>query len=176
MERLSISLDNECIKIIENCLQKHCGSSKADIIRKALQNLKLYEKLQEKTSLENIDAYIEYLAKMEHMIIDIAHCKSIFEEIGEGSEEFWKKVHDIGVEHYREFSDRGIKNIRKILKYIEKTNWYQLNVDTENSYTLILTVSESSKFVKTFFEGVFYNYPKDVEITEEFKKIRIRVI
>ncbi len=41
-----------------------------------------------------------------------------------------------------------------------------MNADSENSFTLILAVSETAKFVKMFFDGVFKNYPKKVEIVE----------
>ena len=119
--------------------------------------------------------YIDYLASMEHVIVDIAHWKAIFSEIGEDSEEFWDEVYKIGEEHRKEYYDKGIKNIQQILEYVEKTNWYKLNIDSENSYTLILSVSEASKFVTTFFKGLFKHYARDVEIIEEHKKIRINI-
>ena len=74
------------------------------------------------------------------------------------------------------FFDSSKKDIKTILEFIEKTNVFKLNIDSENSFTLILTVSETCKFLKTFFQGFFKNYPRDVEITEEYKKIRIRII
>ena len=155
MERLSVSLNDESLSIIEKYLQKY-SRSKADIIRRALQYLKEYEETQEKTPLATIRIYIEYLAQMEHVIVDIAHWKAIFSEIGEDSEEFWDEVYKIGEEHRKEYYDKGIKNIQQILEYVEKTNWYKLNIDSENSYTLILSVSEARKFVTTFFKGLFW--------------------
>jgi hypothetical protein len=175
MERLSISLDDESQDIIKKYLPKYKGS-KANIVRRALEHLKEYEEIQKKVSFEDIEIYVDYLASMEHVIVDIAHWKAIFSEIGEGSNKFWEEVYQIGVEHWKEYSDKGIRNIQKILDYVEKTNWYKLNVDSENTFTLILTVSESSRFVTTFFKGFFSRHSRDIEITEEFKKIRIRVI
>jgi hypothetical protein len=175
MERLSVSLDDESLGIIKKYLAKYKGS-KANLIRRALEHLKDYEEIQERVSFEDVKTYIDYLAKLEHVIVDIAHWKAIFAEIGEGSDEFWDEVYEIGVEHWKEYSDKGIKNIQKILEHVEKTNWYKLNVDSENSFTLILTVSEASGFVTTFFKGFFSRYSRDVEITEEFKKIRIRIV
>jgi hypothetical protein len=52
--------------------------------------------------LDHIQIYIDYLAKMEHVIVDIANWKSIFSEIGNGSEKFWNEVYQIGVEHWKE--------------------------------------------------------------------------
>ena len=175
MERLSVSLDDESIEIINKYLPKYKGS-KANLIRRALENLKELEMIQERASFNDINIYIDYLAKMEHIIVDIAHWKAIFLEIGKGSDKFWDEVFEIGVEHWKGYSDKGLRNIQKILEYVEKTNWYKLNVDSENSFTLILTVSEASRFVTTFFKGFFSRSPRDVEITEEFKKIRIRII
>jgi hypothetical protein len=175
MERLSISLDDETLSIIEKYLPKYQGS-KADLIRRALHCLEYNEEIQKKTTMENINAYIEFLANMEHIMLDISIWKAIFSEIGKGTDEFWDEVFKIGGEHKIEYFDRGIKNIQDILKSIEKTNVYKLNIDSPNSYTLILAVSESSKFVKTFFEGLFSKFSKKFEIIEEYKKIRIRVV
>jgi len=175
MERLSVSLDEESQEIIKKYLPKY-KSSKANLIRRALEYLRDYEEIQKKSSFDDVEIYIEYLANMEHVIVDIAHWKAIFSEIGEGSSKFWEEVYHIGVEHHKEYSDRGIKNIHNVLEYVEKTNWYKLNVDSENTYTLILTVSEAGRFVMEFFRGFFSRYSRDVEIVRESKKIRIRIV
>jgi len=172
MERLSISLDEKSSSILNKYLSKY-GTSKADIIRKALDCLETMEETVEETSLENILAYVDYLAEGEHLIVDIAHWKSIFIEIGEGSKKFWDEVYKIGDSHRREYSDKGVKEVEQILRYIEKTNWYKLNVDSEKSFTLVLTALESARFIKTFFEGFFSNYPQKIKITEEYMKIRV---
>ena len=175
MERLSVSLDDESLAIIGKYLEKYKGS-KANLLRKALQCLRLTEETQEKAPFEFIRAYIDFLAKMEHVVVDISHWKAIFSEIGEGSETFWNEVFKIGEEHLKEFYDKGLREIKQILEHIEKKNWYKLNVDSEYSYTLILTVSEAGRFIKTFLEGIFKNYPRKLELCEEHKKIRIRVV
>ncbi len=174
MKRVCANFDDESLAILETYQAKYKGST-ANLLRKALKCLKICEEMQEKAPQEYIQAYVDYLAKMEHVILDIAHWKVIFSEIGEGSEKFWGEIHRIGEEHLREYQDKGLKNVKQILEYVEKTNWYKLSMDSENNYTLILAVSEASKFVKTFFEGLFKNYPRKVEIIEDLKKIRIRL-
>jgi len=175
MERLSISLDKESQDIIKAYLPKYKGS-KANLVRRALEHLKDHEEIQKKVAFDSIKVYIDFLANMEHVIVDIAHWKAIFSEIGEGSEKFWDEVYQIGVEHWKEYSDKGMRNIKQILEYVEKTNWYKLNIDSENTFTLILSVSEASKFVTTFFRGFFSRQSRNIEISEEFKKIRIRIV
>ena len=173
MKRICANFDDEALAILERYQTKYKGST-ANLLRRALQCLKICEEMQEKAPQDYIKVYIDYLAKMEHVIVDIAHWKVIFSEIGEGSEKFWNEIHMIGEEHLKEYQDKGLKTVKQMLEYVEKTNWYRLSVDSENSFTLILVVSEASKFVKIFFEGLFENYPRKVEVIEEFKKIRIR--
>ncbi len=175
IERLSISLNNESSKIIQKYLPKYQGS-KADLIRRALIYLDKCEEIQETVDFKTIEAYIDYLGKLEHVIVDISHWKVIFNEIGTGSSKFWDEIYRIGEEHRKEYYDKGIRNIRMVLEHVEKTNWYKLNVDSEDCYTLILTVTEAGKFVKNFLTGFFKDYPRKVEISDEGKKIRIRVI
>ena len=173
-KRVCAYFDEESLAILEKYQAKYKGSA-ANLLRKALRCLKNFEELQEKASFERIKTYVNKLANMEHLIIDIADGKAIFTEIGEGSEKFWNEIYKIGAEHLKEYQDKGFRTVSQILKHVESTNWYRLNIDSENNFTLILAVSEANKFVRTFFEGLFKDFPQKVEIIEEFKKIRIRV-
>jgi len=118
--------------------------------------------------------YIDFLAKGEHTICDVDHWKCLFEEIGEGSKKFWDEVYRIGEMHRDEYADKGLKSVGDILEYVEKTNWYRLSIDSENSFTLILTVPQSRRFVRTFFEGLFRPL-QNVDITDTYGKIRINI-
>ena len=122
MERLSISLDEESQDIIKTFLPKYKGS-KASLVRKALEHLKYHEEIQKKVSFENINIYIDYLASMEHVIVDIAHWKAIFSEIGEGSNKFWEEVYQIGVDHWKEYYDKGDYRIINIAERLKEVYW-----------------------------------------------------
>jgi hypothetical protein len=174
MDRLSVSLNGKSLAIIQKYQTKY-DTTQADVIRRALHWMSLIEEPAEKVSVENILTYVDYLGDNEHLILDIAHWKSIFIEIGEGSKKFWDEVRKTGDCHRKEYFDKGIRDVQQILNYIEKANWYSLKVDSKYSYTLILATSESQRFIKTFFEGFFSNFPQKVEITEEYMKIRINV-
>jgi hypothetical protein len=174
MNRLSVSLNEKSLDIIQKYQTKY-DTTQADIIRKALYWMNIMEGPAEQVSVQNILTYVDYLANNEHLILDIAHWKSIFIEIGEGSKKFWDDVYKTGDFHRKEYFDKGIRDVKSILKYIEKTNWYRLKEDSLHSYTLILATSESVRFIKTFFEGFFSNFSQKVEITEENMKIRINV-
>ena len=121
MRRLCAYFDDESLEIIDKYIEKYKGST-ASLLRKALLCLKSHEEAEEKVSWESIIAYVDFLAKKEHVIVDIAHWKAIFSEIHEDSEVFWEEVYKIGEEHLNEYYDKGLKNIRDILEYVEKTN------------------------------------------------------
>lgn len=174
MDRLSVSLDEKSEKLLKKYEEKY-HTSKAEVIRRALDSLDNVENVTEKVDFGTIKTYVDFLAKKEHIILDIAHWESIWNKFDAGSNGFWEEMHKIGEAHMEEYSDKGIKEIRTILEYIEKTNWYELNVDSPNSYTLMLRTTQSAMFVKTFFEGFFENYPRRVAIKIEQNKIRIKV-
>ena len=92
MERLSISLDDESQDIIKKYLPKYKGS-KANLVRRALEYLKNHEEIQKKVTFEDIEIYIDYLASMEHVIVDIAHWKAAIESGTNAGKDATPKTH-----------------------------------------------------------------------------------
>ncbi len=174
MDRLTISLDEKSEAIIDLYSEEY-NLSKTAVIRKALNIFAQQEKLKKTCSAETIQAYCEFLEKRDHIILDVDHWDAFFKEIGEGSDEFWNEVYKIGVEHEREYYNKGLREVRDILVFVEKTNWYILNQDSEKSYTLILNSSVSGKFVEYFFKGFFKNHPQNIKIERGARKIRVTI-
>ncbi|KUO39497.1 MAG: hypothetical protein AVW06_03730 [Hadesarchaea archaeon DG-33-1] len=170
-KRLTVSLDEESLKLIEGLQVKH-KTSKGDVVRRAIHFYNEFYRVG--IPLQTLMAYIDFLAKGEHVICDVDLWKALFEEIGEGSKKFWDAVYRTGETHRDEYADKGLKGVREILEYVEKANLCRLSVDSENSFTLILTVPQSRRFVRTFFEGLFRLLP-NVDITDTYGKIRINV-
>ena len=174
MERLTFALDEESKSILQQFSDNN-NLSKTAVMRLALQSLQKQSKLEEICEIEKLYTYGEFLANKDHIILDIDHWESFFKEIDEGSESFWKEVYDIGVEHQKEYYNKGLREVKDILKFVEKTNWYILNQDSETSFTLILNLSTSAKFVEQFFKGFFQDYPRKIVIMRGGRKIRILI-
>jgi predicted transcriptional regulator len=174
VDRLTISLDDDSEAIIDTISKKY-NLNKTGVIRKALQILDQQEKLKKTSSTDTIQAYCEFLENKDHIILDVDHWDTFFREIDEGSEEFWNEVYEIGVEHQKEYHNKGMRTVRDILSFVEKTNWYILNEDSEKSFTLILNLSNSGKFVEYFFKGFFKNHPQQVKIEKGARKIRVTI-
>jgi hypothetical protein len=159
---------------MQKLLSKY-DTSQADIIRRALAWMAIMETTTEKTPLDNILTYVDRLSNNEHIILDIAHWRLVLNELNGGSKQFLAEVYKSGEHHRSEYSEMGLRDIRQVLKFIEKTNWYNLNEESPSSFTLVLTVPESTKFIKAFFEGFFSKYPQHVDIVEEDMKLRFKV-
>jgi len=174
VDRLTISLDDDSEAIIDTISKKY-NLNKTGVIRKALQILDQQEKLKKTSSTDTIQAYCEFLENKDHIILDVDHWDTFFREIDKGSEEFWNEVYEIGVEHQKEYHNKGMRTVKDILSFVEKTNWYILNEDSEKSFTLILNLSNSGKFVEYFFKGFFKNHPQQVKIEKGARKIRVTI-
>ncbi len=172
-KRLSISLDKKSAELIDE-LQEKFNSSKAEVIRKSLRYLKVGEEAGG-VGLSTISAYLDFLAKGEHIIIDTEHWRILLGEIGEEKGKFWKKAKKIGKQHWEIYSDKGFKTVEEILEHVEKANWYELSKDSEKGFTLVLRVQESQEFVKVFIESLFKASPHDVDISEGYGKLRVRI-
>jgi uncharacterized protein YicC (UPF0701 family) len=173
-DRLSVSLNEQSIAILEILATKY-NTSHADIIRRSLHFMHIMENAMEKATLDDILAYVDYLADRDHVIVDIAAWKALCIELGKGSSKFWERIYKVGESNRRIYSDKGLKDIKQILKLIEKKNWFTVKEDSKNSFSLILNISETSQFIKTFLEGCFAEYPQKVEITEEDMKLHLHV-
>lgn len=171
-DRLTIALDEKSKSIIQK-FTKEGGSSKTAVVRQALECLDEHEKFKNCCSTETMKVYCDFLANKDHMILDVDHWAAFFEEIGKGSDKFWKELYEIGISHQKEYFNRDLRDIKDVLRFVEKTNWYILKEDSKDHFTLVLNLSISSKFVEIFFKGFFKNYPQDVIIKNEGRKIRI---
>jgi hypothetical protein len=158
---------------MQKLLSKY-DTSQADIIRRALAWMVIMETTTEKTPLDNILTYVDRLSNSEHIILDIAHWRLFLNSLNGGSKQFLAEVYKTGENHRSEYNEMGLREIRQVLKYIEKTNWYKLNEESPTSFTLVLTVPEAAKFIKAFFEGFFSKYPQHIEIKEEDMKLRVK--
>ena len=170
-----MSLDEKASRVLEKYERKN-GSSKAEVVRKALSLMEKIDAETQHVSVDTIIKYVDYLATMEHLILDVSHWECSWSEIGEGSDDFWREMHEVGKSHREEYWDKNIRQVKDILEHVEKTNWYRLTKNSEHSYTLTMSVPRAKRFVKVFFEGFFADYPQKVTITESTNKLKINIL
>ncbi len=169
IERLSISMDSETKAKLEE-IRRRKGKSISETIRDIIDFS--YEIMKLDVDSEALTAWIDYLAKRQHMILDIEHWRVIFSEIEKiDNKEFWKQMEEIGLSHAMQYKMKGLDTVEKILRYVEKANWYEIKDEGGGVFTLILNDLKIKKFVKVFLEKVFEGQGLEVEIKEGFGKL-----
>ncbi len=169
VERLSISIDDESKEKLER-LKDKTRKGTSELIRDLIDLG--YEIYQSGVDTESLKAWIDYLAKRQHMILDIEHWRVIFNELERvDSNDFWKQMEEIGLSHALQYKMKGLDTVEKILRYVEKANWYEIKEEKRGIYTLILNDLKIKRFVKVFLEKVFEGQEIRAEVKEGFGKL-----
>lgn len=176
MERLTISLDDELAGALED-LHQRTGESKANIVRRALR---MHARRRQpanggRPTERDLQIWTELLAHREHIILDVAHVQVLFQHLVDAPPEFWHEIHEIGVEHWRQYRDKGMGRVEDILQIMESANWLILSPESDHSWTLVLNEATAKPFVRAFLVGFYAEHPADVEVVEERLKLRVRV-
>ena len=109
----------------------------------------------------------------EHIILDVDHWLSMLKLL-ENNEEFWK-VHDEVSSAHAETLPKQIKSPVEFLKRLEACNFYSLNAETPNHFTLILGSDIPKKFLTVLIEKVISAMGFDIEIKEGIAKLIIKI-
>lgn len=174
MQRLTISLDDDLARQLDELQDAH-GDSKANLIRRALRSSLKTQKLGERPSDHDLRVWTELLANREHVILDVAHVRLLFDELANAPSEFWDGLREIGAEHGRQYRDKGMGRPEDILRVMEAANWFHLAPESDRSWALILTEASAKPFVHAFLEGFFRDQDPRVEVVLERTKLRVRV-
>ncbi|AGK62033.1 hypothetical protein Asulf_02073 [Archaeoglobus sulfaticallidus PM70-1] len=168
--RITVALDEESYRILEK-LKRESGLSQSEIMRNALKFYDQYKDLQ-KYKLERIKTYAEMLAEGEHVILDINHWIAFlrFIESHPEKEKFWEIHKKIANMHAEEFSGMRVDDI---LERLEACNFFRIN-ERRGEYTLVLNNEATGKFVRIFLEEVLPAFGLEVDVKEDFMKIRLR--
>lgn len=172
--RTSISLDAKTSQILEELIRR-TGKSASEIIRDALNSHYEFE-FSQNVSKKEIMVYIDFLSEGEHVIVDLEHWCAMWDVLNEkADEEFWELVAKSGEEHGIQYANKGLRDVRSILQYMEPGNFFRVKEDGDGSYTLILACPSEMRFIRIFLENIFRAQNIDVEIRESIGKLRVVV-
>ncbi len=170
--RTSISLDSKTLDMLEE-LTKKTGRSASEIVREAVATY--YElEFSNKISKKAVKIYIDFLSEGEHVIVDLEHWEAMWNVLNNTADDnFWKLIEKSGQEHGIQYYNKGLRDVKSILEYMEPGNFFRVKEDAENSFTLILSCPSEMRFLKIFLENIFKAQNIDVEIRESIGKLRI---
>ncbi|AGK60421.1 hypothetical protein Asulf_00394 [Archaeoglobus sulfaticallidus PM70-1] len=171
--RLSIAVDNYTYKVLEDIVKKE-QKSMSEVVRNSIRILSKLSRNGNLESLENALVYSELLSCREHVIVDIEIWSAILEIIDEKKkEEFFEIVRKVGFEHGIQYRERGLRTVEEILKYMEYENWFRLKVNSDKTYTLVLSAKSEQKILEVFLRGVFDAMKLNTEIKDYYRKLII---
>ncbi|MEM2878821.1 MAG: ribbon-helix-helix protein, CopG family [Candidatus Hadarchaeales archaeon] len=173
LTRITIALDEETEKIVEK-LSKEMGVSYSALIRAAL---KFFSQNKESAKdFESMKLWSSLLAKGEHIILDIDHWLLFLKyiESSDKKESFYEEGKKIAKSHAEQLA--GITNKPEdYLRRLEACNFYKLNKDSENEYTLVLNSNLTKRFVKELVLETLAEMGFDASAKEDLAKLRLRI-
>lgn len=175
MQRLTISLDDELARQLEELQVSH-GDSKANLIRRALRNYLPRPQVGARPTDHDLAVWTDLLANREHVILDVAHVRILFEELANAPASFWDGLREIGAEHGRQYRDKGMGKPEDILRVMEAANWFHLAPESDRSWALILTEPSAKPFLQAFLEGFMTEQTPRAEVLTERTKLRVRQV
>jgi len=175
-ERITVALDEETVESFKK-LRDDLKMSQSELIREALKFYSKYRMLIESQEDKKMYTHAEMLKVGEHVIVDIDHWLLFlrFIETHPEKEKFWELNKPIYEAHAEQFKHKSYR-VEDVLKRLEACNYFTLNKVSKNDYTLILSSDVLKKFVKTLLEETFRGMGYQVDIKEDFAKLRVKVL
>jgi len=175
-ERITVAMDKEMFMMFK-ALRDELGVSQSELIRQALKFYSKYRMLIESVEDKKMYTHAEMLKVGEHVIVDVDHWLLFlrFIETHPEKEKFWELNKPIYEAHAEQFKHKSYR-VEDVLKRLEACNYFTLNKVSKNDYTLILSSDVLKKFVKTLLEETFRGMGYQVDIKEDFAKLRVKVL
>ncbi|MFW9896759.1 MAG: ribbon-helix-helix protein, CopG family [Candidatus Thorarchaeota archaeon] len=176
--RITIAVDDHTYNLL-NELIHNSGTSRSELIRKAIKFYHKFEKVFDKKEngvVAKVNTYLELLSHGEHIILDVDHYLTFlkFIENSPNKEDFDDINKSIGRAHAEEFSqDLDITTVEKVVERLEACNFFKIVKDSSSRYTLLLGSDIQKNFIKIFLEEVLEGMGFKVIIKEGFSKLKI---
>ncbi|MFZ2072036.1 MAG: ribbon-helix-helix protein, CopG family [Halobacteriota archaeon] len=175
-ERITIAMDEDTFGIFKK-MRDDLGISQSELMREALKFYSKHKTLFESIEDKKVYTHAEMLSAGEHIILDIDHWLLFlsFIESHPEKEQFWKLHTAICEAHAEQFKHKFYR-VEYILKRLEACNFFKLSKNSKDEFTLVLGSNMPKKFVKTELEEIFRGMGFQVEIKEDFAKLRVKVL
>ncbi len=175
-ERITIAMDQETFAVFKK-MKEDLGISQSELMREALKFYSKHKTLFEFIEDKKVYTHAEMLSAGEHIILDIDHWLLFlnFIESHPDKEKFWELHREVCQAHAEQFKHKFYR-VEYILKRLDACNLFKLTKTSKSEFTLVLGSAVPKKFVKTELEEIFKGMGFQVEIKEDFTKLRLKVL
>jgi len=174
--RVTIALDKETALLFDE-LKANSKLSQSGLIRRALHFYSENKKLIDRQGTGKINTYVDMLADGEHVILDMDHFYGFLQlakKCKEGND-FWEGHKRVAESHGEHLLPK-VKSPEDFLLRLEACNFFKLSKSSDKDYMLILYSDVTKRFVKTMVEDVLVGMGFNIEIKEDFTKLRLKVL
>ncbi|MBN1235451.1 MAG: CopG family transcriptional regulator [Methanotrichaceae archaeon] len=175
-ERITIALDEETAGLFKK-MKEDLGMSQSELMRESLKFFGKHKMLFDFAEDKKVYTHAEMLSAGEHVILDIDHWILFlsFIETHPDKEKFWNMHKEVCRAHAEQFKHK-LFNAESILRRLEICNLFNMSKTGKSEFTLIFGSDAPKKFVRIELEEIFEGMGFNVEIKEDFSKLRIKVI
>ncbi len=175
-QRLTISIGSDMKEMLRK-YKRLTGKSHSEIVREALRShFEHLEEMRYDFNPERARLYYEMLAGGEHVILDIDHWILFLRELNSANDSaFWEDHRRVARSHAEQFRQRRIPPA-EVLRRLEACNFFTLSRSSDRDFTLVLSSEVTKRFIKTFLEEVFAGMGIEVEVREDYSKLRLRLL
>jgi len=173
--RITIALDNETSSLIEK-MKKEMRTSQSELVRQALTFYNENKDLVDASVRKKLSFYMDMLLSGEHVILDVDHWL-LFLNLAEAlpeNENFWEKCREVARSHAEQLRQK-VCSLEDLLERLEACNFFRINKNSQNDFTLVLGSEAARKFVKIFIEEFLSVMGLKTDIKENIAKIRVTV-
>ncbi|MDP7445344.1 MAG: hypothetical protein QGF64_06745 [Candidatus Poseidoniia archaeon] len=173
--RITIAFTNGEAALLKK-LSREMDVSVSELIRRTTKFYFKYQNILEGEIEIKIKAYLDLLLNSEHQIIDIERW-ILFMKIVESlpsDHEFWSACIRIAKDQAEEFKGKII-GPQAALERFENCNWFRLQKNSENEFTLVLNSEMSGRFVEFTVSHLLNTMGYKADLKTHRGKIRIRL-
>ena len=173
--RITIALDNETSSLIEK-MKKEMKTSQSELVRHALTFYYENKDFANASVRKKLPFYMDMLLSGEHVILDVDHWL-LFLNLADAlpeNENFWQKCREVARSHAEQLRQK-VCSLEDLLERLEACNFFRINKNSQNDFTLVLGSEAARKFVKIFIEEFLSVMGLKTDIKENIAKIRVTV-
>ena len=171
--RITVSLDEETVELMGK-IKEGTALSQSEIMRQALKFYNENKDIIGAIDKEKLQTYRYMLFSGEHVILDVAHWLLLLNliESSPEKEKFWRDCREVAKSHTEQLKQR-VFSAEDILGRLETCNFFRVNKNSDNDFTLVLGSEIPKKFIRVFLREFFSATSINAEIKENLAKIRV---
>lgn len=171
--RVTFALDEETSELLGK-IKEGMDHSQSEIIRQALRFYNENKDNIDASAKKRAHAYLGRLLFGEHVILDFEHWLLLLNliESSPEKEKFWKDCREVARSDAEQLKQR-VSSAEDLLEYLEACNFFRVNKNSKNDFTLVLGSEIPKNFIKVFLQEFFSAMDIKAEIKEYLAKIRV---